>query len=165
MGQTSVIYAVEAISRASAFDPLRTFTPSEMLALMTDVDRQWSLSNPGPDELLVWLEPGAEEFAVPARSTIALRASSETGEGVLDEVEWTADYLALWASTPGTLKVFVDGELQDSASALVPIPEGMTRQMLNVVFADQPAARLGGRHLHVVERTSWWQRVRLRLGL
>jgi hypothetical protein len=149
----------------SAFGPLRTFTLSEMLASMADVDRQWSLSNPGPDRLLVWLEPWAEEFEVPARSTIALSVSIEAQGSVLDEVEWTANYLVLWASAPGTVEVFVDGALQKSASALIPSPEGMTKQMLNVVFADQPAARLGGRTSEAIKRASWWERARRRIGL
>ena len=149
----------------SAFDPLRTFTLSEMLTSMTDLYRQWSLSNPGPDTVLVWLEPWAEEFEVPPRSTIALAASSEADEGAIDEVEWTDDYLVIWAGAPGTVKVFVDEALQDSASAVVPIPASMTKQMLNIVFADQPAARLGGRTFDASERTSWWQRARGRLGL
>lgn len=79
----------------AAFDPLRRVPLSEMLTSMTQVDRQWSLSNPGPDKLLVWLEPWAEEFEVPARSTIALSVSSGSEAGVLDEVEWTAGYLVI----------------------------------------------------------------------
>lgn len=132
---------------------------------MTDVDRQWSLSNPGPDKLLVWLEPWAEEFEVPAQSTLALSMPNGTEEGMLVDVEWTSDHLVVWASAPGTVKVYVDGALQDSGSALVSIPEGLTKQILNVVFAGQPAARLGGQTSDLTERTSWWQRARRRLGL
>jgi hypothetical protein len=149
----------------SAFDPLRTFTPSEMLSTMTDLDRQWSLSNPGPNNLLVWLEPWAEEFEVPVGSTITLRASGQANDPILEETEWTPDYLVLWASAPGTVKVFIDEALQESASAVVDIPEGMTKKMLNIVFAGQPAARLAGRSSDVAEQTSWWRRLRRRLGL
>jgi len=116
-----------------------------MLTSMIGAERQWGLSNLGPDKLFVWLEPWAEEFEVPARSTIVLSASGEAGEDVVDESEWTAGHLVLWVSTQGTVKVFVDGELQESASALVPLPEGMTKQILDLVFANHPAARLGGR--------------------
>lgn len=132
---------------------------------MTDVDRQWSLSNPGPHRLLVWLEPWAEEFEVPPRSTIALSASSEPEKSALEKVEWTEDHLVLWASAPGTVKVFVDGALQESASALFPLGEGMTKQMLSLVFGGHPAARLGGRTSDVIEPPSWWRRARRRLGL
>jgi hypothetical protein len=136
-----------------------------MLTLMTEFDRQWSLSNPGPDNLFVWLEPWAEEFEVPARSNIALSTSSQPEQGVIEEVEWNDDHLVVWASAPGTFKVYVDDLLQESASALVPIPEGLTKQMLNVMFAGQPAARLGGRAFDIREPTSWWQRARRLLGL
>lgn len=149
----------------SAFDPLRTITPSEMLPTMTDVDRQWSLSNPGPNSLLVWLEPWAEEFEVPVGSTLTLRSSGLAKDPILEETEWTSDHLVLWASAPGTVKVFIDEALQESASAVVDIPEGMTKTMLNLVFAGQPAARLGGRSSEVAKHASWWRRFRRRLGL
>lgn len=131
---------------------------------MIDVNRQWSLSNPGPDKLLVWLEPWAEEFEVPAGSTIALRAAGDANDALLEETEWTPDHLVLWASAPGTVKVFIDEAHQESASEVIEIPDGLTRQMLNVVFAGQPAARLGGRSSDVAEQTSLWQRFRRRLG-
>jgi hypothetical protein len=147
----------------SAFDPLRTFVSSEMLPLMTDVDRHWSLSNPGPDKLQVWLEPWAVEFEVAIGSTIALRASGRPTEGIVEDVEWLDHHLVVWVSGPGTVDVFIDGTLQEPA--LVPIPEGMTKQMLNLVFAGHPAARLGGRAFDVTEGIPRWQRLRLRLGL
>jgi hypothetical protein len=131
-----------------------------MLRLMDEVDCQWSLSNPGPDKLVLWLEPWAEEFEVPVRSTIALSTSIGTGEAMLGEVEWTADHLIFWATETGILKVFVGGALQDSASALVPLPAGLTKPMLNILFAGQPAARLGGKSFDVPHRESWWKRAR-----
>ena len=133
---------------------------------MTDLDHQWSLSNPGPDNLLVWLEPWAEEFEVPVRSTVTLSASSSgSEERSVGEVEWTADHLVVWASASDTVKVFVDGVLQESGSAVIPAPDGLTKQMLNVIFDDQPAARLGGRTFDAAERVSWWQRARRYLGV
>lgn len=122
---------------------------------MTELDNQWGLSNPGRDELLVWLEPWAEEFVVPARSTVAMRSPSGC---TLGEVEWTADHLIVWANAP-TVEVFVDGVLQDSASAAISVPEGLTKGMLNIVFAGQPAARLGGAPANMEERVSLWGRV------
>ncbi|MBB6426706.1 hypothetical protein [Sphingopyxis sp. JAI128] len=123
-----------------------------MLIAMANLGSQWSLSNPGRDALLVWLEPWAEEFVVPARSTVAMRAASGRAVG---EIEWTLDHLIVWASAP-TVEVFIDGVLQDSGSATIPIPEGLTKGMLNILFAGQPAARLGGAHVNVDERVSLW---------
>jgi hypothetical protein len=128
---------------------------------MTGVNRLWGLSNPGPDTLLIWLEPWAEEFEVPVRSTVILKASGASEECVAGEVEWTSDHL-VWA-VASTVEVFVDGVLQESSSAVIPVPDGLTKGMLNIVFAGQPAARLGGAP-NALERTSWSQRIRRRLG-
>lgn len=126
---------------------------------MCELDDQWSLSNPGRDALLVWLEPWAEEFVVPVRSTVAMRPASGS---TLGEVEWAPDHLIVWASAP-TVEVFIDGVLQDSGSATIPIPEGLTKGMLNTVFAGQPAARLGGAHPRSDKRVSLWGRIKHRL--
>ncbi|QCB55356.1 hypothetical protein E5675_13560 [Sphingopyxis sp. PAMC25046] len=126
---------------------------------MANLDNQWSLSNPGRDELLLWLEPWAEEFVIPARSTVAMRPS---GGRPLGEVEWTPDHLIVWASAP-TVEVFIDGLLQDSGSATIAVPEDLTRGMLNVVFAGQPAARLGGTPVNGNERLSLWGHIKHRL--
>lgn len=124
-------------------------------------DNHWSLSNTGPDTLLVWLEPWAEEFVVPAGSTVAMRLS---GGCALGDVEWTPDHLVIWASAP-TVEVFVDGALQESCSAAVSVPDGLTRGMLGMMFADQPSARLGGAHAGAAGRTSLWDRIKRRMGL
>jgi hypothetical protein len=68
-----------------------------MLIAMADLDNHWSLSNSGRDELLVWLEPWADEFAVPTRSTVVMRPSSGH---TLGEIEWTPDHLIVWANAP-----------------------------------------------------------------
>ncbi len=126
---------------------------------MTELDNQWSLSNLGRDELLVWLEPWAEEFVVPARSTITMRPPSGRAFG---EVEWTPEHLVVWASAP-TVEVFVDGVLLDSASAAISVPEGLTKGMLNIVFAGQPATRLGGAPANMNQRVTLWGRIKRRL--
>ncbi|HEV2598593.1 MAG TPA: hypothetical protein VGU00_09570 [Sphingopyxis sp.] len=126
---------------------------------MAELDNQWSLSNPRRDELLVWLEPWAEEFVVPTRSTITMRPSIGR---TLGEVEWTPDHLIVWASAP-MVEVFIDDMRQDSASAAISVPEGLTKGMLNIVFAGQPAARLGGAPVNMNERVSLWGRIKHRL--
>ena len=138
---------------------LRTLVPSGIQVAMADLDNQWSLCNPGPDAFLVWLEPWAEEFVVPARSTVALKPAKGS---TLGEVEWDPDHLIVWASSP-TVEVFIDGVLQDSGSAMIPVPDGLTKGMLNIVFADRPTARLGGAHAYTDERVALWDRIERRL--
>ena len=108
-----------------------------------DVGRSWSVSNPGPDTLLLWLEPWAEEFKIPVRSTVALTSSEETVSCLASRVEWTVDHLVVWAGA-GTVAVSVDGILQRTSSAATPVPNGLTKEMLSTLFADHPSARLGG---------------------
>jgi len=134
-----------------------------MLPRMTSDDRQWGLSNPGPGTLLLWLEPWAEEFEIPARSTVILKAFGGAENSPLGQVEWKPDHLVVWA-TAQTVAVSIDGVLQDSNSAAIPIPDGLSKEMLGIVFANHPAARLGGASWPVIERTSWWGRTRRRLG-
>ena len=135
-----------------------------MMSSMTATDYQWSLCNPGPETLLVWLEPWCEEFEVPVRSTITMKPSGDAHEPALGEVEWGPDNLVIWATGP-TVAVFIDNVLQDSGSAEIPIPDGLTKQMLNIAFAGQPAARLGGTPFNPVRRTSLWWRVKGLIGL
>ncbi|WP_313442811.1 hypothetical protein [Novosphingobium sp.] len=121
---------------------------------MTIVDCDWSLSNPGPDELVVWLEPWAEEFVIPIQSNVALKASGDVGECGVGDIEWASDHVVVWANAK-TIEVFIDGQRQDSASAIVAIPNGLSKDMLSILFAGQPSARLGGVDSRVVNRASW----------
>jgi hypothetical protein len=132
-----------------------------MLISMMIIDYDWSLSNPGPDELIVWLEPWAEEFVVPPRSTIALRAGGGSEERVIGDIEWASDHVVVWG-TATIIEVFIDDALQDTSSAIVPIPDCMTKEMLTIVFAGRPSARLGGVASSAVDRVSWWERLRRR---
>jgi hypothetical protein len=134
-----------------------------MLAVMTHADSQWGLSNPGPDTLLVWLEPWAEEFEVPVRSTVAMKGAGGR-ESEVGEIEFKPDHLVVWASAQ-TVEVFIDGAFQESASASIPVPAGLSKAMLGIVFADHPAARLGGSGFPASKRMSWFERVRRRFGL
>lgn len=126
---------------------------------MMIADCDWSLSNPGPDELLVWLEPWAEEFMIPVESTVALKASSDVGECGVGNIEWASDHIVVWASA-GTIEMFIDGQRQDSASAIVAIPDGLSKDMLSILFAGQTSARLGGVEHRVVDQSSWRGRLR-----
>jgi hypothetical protein len=133
-----------------------------MLMPVTDVALRWSLSNPGPEALAIWLEPWAEELEVPSRSTIEMEWCGGLEGGSLGELEWTPDHLVIWADV-STLKIFIDGVFQDTMSAAIPIPAGLTKVMLTTVFANQPSARLGGARCGVVTRETWWSKVRRRI--
>lgn len=131
---------------------------------MTDAARSWSLSNPGPDEMLLWLEPWAEEFVIPIGSTITLESLGGSEKDAPGEVEWTPEHLVVWA-TAQRVQVYIDGERQESGSATISIPDGLTKGMLNILFADYPAARLGGTSVGEAAQTSWWRKLRHRFGL
>ncbi|WP_374295356.1 hypothetical protein [Sphingomonas sp.] len=131
---------------------------------MALIDCDWRLSNPGPDELVIWLEPWAEEFIVPVRSTVALKAPSGAEAQEVGEVEWASDHIVVWASAR-TVAVFIDDVLQDSASAFVPVPDGLSKGMLNILFKGHPTARLGGAASDTGNRASWWVKLRRRFRL
>ncbi|WP_294332352.1 hypothetical protein [uncultured Sphingomonas sp.] len=126
---------------------------------MTRTDHEWSLCNPGPGTLLVWVEPWCDEFEVPPSATITLKTPDGVESGTVGEIEWGPENLIIWANGP-TVAVFVDDVLQESASAIVPIPNGLTKGMLNTLFAEHPQARLGGYPLPVVATPPWWRRLR-----
>ena len=131
---------------------------------MTDRDPHWSLSNPGPQVLSVWLEPWADEVEVPARSTITLTVGRGAQDCSVGEVEWSPDHLVVWASAP-MIEAHVDGVLQHTGSAIIPAPKDLTKAMLGVAFGGQPSARLAGRPFSTINGTSWWQRARRVFGL
>lgn len=131
---------------------------------MTDRGGQWSLSNPGPQTLSVWLEPWADEVVVPIRSTITLTVATGTQDCSIGEVEMTPDHLVVWANAAGMIEARVDGVLQHTGSAIIPVPDGLTKGMLGVVFGGQASARLAGRPSDSPNHTSWWQRIRHRFG-
>lgn len=145
----------------SAIAHLQTLVSSEMLLPVTDADHRWNLSNPGPEKLAVWLEPWAEEFEIPVRSAITMAWSGGSEESALGELEWTPDHLVVWANV-STIRVFIDGVLQDTSSASIPIPADLTKAMLKIVFAGQPTARLGGAYADANKRKTWWSRLRRR---
>lgn len=124
-------------------------------------DHRWSMSNPGPENLAIWLEPWAEEFDVRVRSTIAMEWA-DPEESALGELEWTPEHPVVWADV-FPLRVLIDDVLQDTSSAAIPIPAGLTKAMLNIMFASQPTARLGGAYSDATKRETWWSRMRRRI--
>ena len=77
----------------------------------------WAMSNAQPNHLLVWLEPWAEEFCVPGKSSILFKIDDSTARAEFPEIDLTDDHVVLWASFGSLVRVKIDGILQDSASA------------------------------------------------
>ena len=110
--------------------------------------------------MLVWLEPWADELNLPAGSTVQFNASDG---GNVGEIEQTHEQITLWASTD-IVQVFIDDILQDTASASIAAPAGLTKAMLHTVFDAQPSARLGGRPRPSTALISIWSKLKRQLG-
>lgn len=117
---------------------------------MSEAEHRLQFDNPGPGQLRVWLEPWAEQFDVPAGSSISLTSSDDARKQGAGEVEWAEGRVIVWA-TASRIEVRIDGILQESASARIVAPAGLTKNILGLLFADQPAARLGGDGLGTTE--------------
>jgi hypothetical protein len=111
---------------------------------MSDSDWHWSASSIAPHRLLIWLEPWAEEFEVPPGSTADLHFIGGLPGGHPVENVSEAEGIVFWASAGQTVRVSIDGILQESGSTSVPVPEAdhlSTRQFLDIVLGAEPAAR------------------------
>jgi hypothetical protein len=136
--------------------------------MTVDGDWQWGVSNVGQCKLLIWLEPWAEEFEVPHRSTLTLRIINSSIDSEFPEIQATEDNVVIWAGSGDLIEVSIDQILQDSYSARAPVPEvsGLSsKEFLNIVFSKQPEARLGGRKLPQQAQISVWGRIKRSLGL
>lgn len=127
---------------------------------MSNPASKLSFTNDGTEPMLVWLEPWADELHLPARSTVQFIAPNGGGVG---ELEQTHDQITLWANTD-IVHVFIDDVLQETASASIAAPAGLTKAMLHTVFDAQPSARLGGRPLPSTARISIWSKLKRQLG-
>ncbi|MBX9664074.1 hypothetical protein [Novosphingobium sp.] len=128
-------------------------------------DWHWGLCNCGPRELLLWLEPWADEIKVPSMSTVTMRIRASDPDNLLIEVEHSEHHLVIWGAGGQSIEVFVDRVLQRTGSALIEVPEAFsfsTKKLLGIVFDNQPSARLAGSHASVVPKPLW-QRIKHRL--
>ena len=82
----------------------------------------------------------------------------------IGEMERTEDQITIWSSA-ALLQVFIDGELQASASASVKAPSGLNKAMLGILFENYEDARLGGNPRYEEPRAPWWKRIVKRMGL
>jgi hypothetical protein len=134
--------------------------------VIKQADWHWGISNAGQNILLLSLEPWADEIEVPCRSTATLRISNACSPRDELDVEDTGEHLVIWASGGDRVEVYIDEIRQHTASATISVPEEMglsTRNLLGVLFNDQPAARLAGQQ-SLPPATFLWHRLRHYFG-
>ena len=120
---------------------------SEAPITMSVGGKFWAMSNAQPSDLLVWLEPWAEEFCVASKSSILCEIDGSTTQTGFPEIELTEGHVVFWASFGNLVRVRIDGILQDSASATIVFPEIpnlSSKEVLNLCFPKGSAARVGG---------------------
>ena len=160
---------------ASAYDNLQTFVVDAKLDMkqvrpaMSEPPitipadgRSWAMSNAQPADLFVWLEPWAEEFCVPSKSSILFDIDDSTARAELPEIELTDDHVVFWANFGSLVRVKIDDILQDSASAKIifpDIPNLSPKDFLNLVFPEDSAARVGGRTPATSPSRSTWRKL------
>lgn len=91
-----------------------------------------TLQVPPGETLFLWFEPWAEGLGFKGHAQVELRGASPT-DGRLETAERTAVYG--WAGS--TLQVIVDGAVVLSFDQ--PVPSGMSREMLTLLFGAPPA--------------------------
>ena len=70
--------------------------------------------------------------------------------------------MVIWAASGDCLEVYVDGVLQHTGSASIPVPDGFgtsTKNLLGIMFDKQPEARLAGQN-STAETPSFWQKLK-----
>lgn len=100
-------------------------------------------SNGATGDLMLWLEPWAEEFTIPPRAELVL--SADIDEPI--DVEITGDGLVAYAGMGMRVRVEIGGVVHDSVSAELTVPDMgplSTRGFIGTVFGDVPETRPGG---------------------
>ena len=131
------------------------------MSAVSDLDSKWHYFNSGSSTLYLWIEPWAEGYDLPVGSHVKLVSPDGTAIG---EAELAENQITIWSSSP-LLEVFIDDELQESASASVPVPSELNKAMLTVMFGKHPEARLGGKPRHTEPKMPFWTRMLRRLGI
>ena len=101
------------------------------------------------DELRLWLEPWAEEIAVPPGSCVDLVVEGDGETEAADAeapFEVSEEYLAFFAPGGALVHVFIDGIEQDTGTTQIRPPHTPrgTRATMTALFGWLPEARLGG---------------------
>lgn len=105
-------------------------------------------SNGTTAPLTVWIEPWCDELVLPPRSELSLTPQPDDGHGIMPDIEVIDDRLVIWAMTPGTLTVTIDGVVQDTGCRTIPLPAELfgipVKNFVGMVFGGHPATRPGG---------------------
>lgn len=112
-------------------------------------DRTFTFHNSRGNDLRLWLEPWAEEVAVPPGSRVDLVLEGDGEAEAADAeapFEVSEEYLALFAPGGALVHVFIDGVEQDTLTTQIRPPRAPigTRATMQALFGWVPEARLGG---------------------
>jgi len=130
---------------------------------MSENDKFWAISNTQSCDLLVWLEPWAEEFSVPYRSRILFEINSPASQNNFPEVEVEKEWIVVWANGGDLIRVSIDNVFQHSSSAeiVVPdIPNLSPKQFLQTAFGVRSAPRIVERETGAKSTKSFLYRLR-----
>lgn len=120
------------------------------------------LSNATAAPLFIWLEPWVDELWLPPRSELVLH-TVRRGAQEWPELEANEnDGLTIWGAGGSTLRVEIDGVLQDTFSARLAspdFPEMSPRKFVGAVFGAFPQARPGGKPWQPVRKRGWLSRL------
>jgi hypothetical protein len=108
------------------------------------------LEAPADKPLYLWFEPWAEGLSFPPRCIVELHAASDSA-GELEFDEGT-ESTTVYAWPGSTLEVLVDGRVVLAFDH--PVPSGLTREMVSLVFGEPPTPTEGEKSLH---RKPWWR--------
>ena len=103
--------------------------------------------NRGRAKLKLWLEPWAEEVAIPTGSRVDLEVIGLSGDEPEAPLEVTDEHLVFYGPAGTRLRVLVDGSPVETGSATLTVPAARglgTRGMVHLAFDDCPEARPGG---------------------
>lgn len=112
-----------------------------------------SLCHASGVETLVWLEPWAQEFVLPAYGELKLICWSDDGAADPEpepepELEFVGDRIVVYGAGGTRIGVFINGVDQESFSADCAAPDAgalSTREFVGIVFAEHPETRPSGR--------------------
>jgi RimJ/RimL family protein N-acetyltransferase len=104
-------------------------------------------------DLLLWLEPWAEEFVVPPGSRLALIVSGKNVAAAELSLDVSDKHLVFYAPGGSCVTVLIDGEVQDSGSIEIAVPGSAgisSRNFVEAAFDDFPKTRLAGAPAHPI---------------
>jgi RimJ/RimL family protein N-acetyltransferase len=113
-------------------------------------ERTFTIHNGRSADLLLWIEPWAEEYAAPPGGRIDLRVVGAGASDAEAPLELSDHNLCFYAPGGTRVEVLLDGVSQQSASAELAVPQSgrlSTRDFVGLVFTNVPETRPGGAHL------------------